>query len=442
MTLRELECDCNFLYSIEPTEIIRYISKKAWSHTQYVAWLQIIGDDVVVRTWAFRRRKDKPLQWTEVERKSLECGDWSVRKNMYLTTMSGYKVVYCQAENKIRYSSYFGYESEPVIFNRWGTEKSANIYAPIINIKDLFECDKYKYCGYSGECWNLFKYLRMYNEDPATEYFGKMGITPSKMLMNKCKKDRNFINFLRENAKDVNLYGVTATIYAYENKKTIEWASDYLYHKRSCERDTSDFKDIKIIKPDRIRICKYACDNKIGIRTYRDYWNACVNLGFDMRDTKNLYPNDFQRMHDMRIDEWNAIKAKQTEKERKQFYRAFAKKAAGLQELTFEDDTYKVIIPKNVSDLKNEGNKLHHCVGKMGYDKKMLEGRCIIGFIRLKTEEENPYVTCEYEKGIIKQCYADHDSKPKKEIIEFANKWAKYVKEVEHENILFDRRAD
>ena len=429
MTIQELKNDCNFMHNLMPREIRSYIFQKAHSGLQYVAWLEVIGDDVVVRTWAFKKRKDKPIKWTEVERKSIN-NEMAISKNIYFTGMAGYRVIFDEGENKARYSSWYGYSYKPISdFDYWSTEKIMNLYAPIINIDDLFKADKYKYCGFSGNCYGLFKYLKMYNDDPATEYFGKMGINPSKQLMNKCKKDRNFINFLRINANDVNYYGVTATIYAYEHHMSIYEANKYLEWKRYCERQTKDFKDIKKIGTNRIRLYEYA--SKVGIRNYKDYWEACVNLEMDMKDTKNIYPKDFQAMHDLRINEWSSKKAKMDEKERRDFYKKFRNKAAGLKMLEVVGDKYTVLIPDSPKDLVREGKLLHHCVGRMGYDKKMLNGECIIGFIRLNEQNEKPYVTVEYltKSKKISQCYAEHDSRPPADVIKFADEWAEVVTE-------------
>lgn len=107
MTLDELRCDCNCMFT--PSDITDYIFKKAYSAHQYVAWLKVCSDgDIVVRTWAFRKRKDKPVEYTEVERKSL-YQNWAVRRNIYLTSMSGYRPVY--SPKTVKNSSWYGYNT-------------------------------------------------------------------------------------------------------------------------------------------------------------------------------------------------------------------------------------------------------------------------------------------------------------------------------------------
>ena len=73
---------------------------------------------------------------------------------------------------------------------------------------------------------------------------------------------------------------------------------------------------------------------------------------------------------------------------------------------------------------------MHHCVGSMGYDKKMVDEESLIFFVRDKNKPDIPLVTIEYSlltKRIL-QCYADHNSKPSNEISNYINKqWLPYA---------------
>ena len=89
------------------------------------------------------------------------------------------------------------------------------------------------------------------------------------------------------------------------------------------------------------------------------------------------------------------------------------------------------IIAKSPSELINEGSILHHCVGNMGYDQKVVDEKSLIFFIRTKDQPDTPLVTVEYsipEKKVL-QCYGDNDTKPSEEILSFVNdKWLPYAK--------------
>lgn len=165
--------------------------------------------------------------------------------------------------------------------------------------------------------------------------------------------------------------------------------------------------------------------------SYRDYLRACNYLGLDMTENKNRFPHDFKRWHDIRIDEYDTAKALKDEQERKALYDRFAAVASKYLGLEYDKKSvYIAIIAQKPSDLIHEGELLHHCVGRMGYDQKFAREESLIFFIRTKEQPDVPFVTIEYspaQKRIL-QCYGDHDSKPTEEVINFVHKkWLPYA---------------
>ena len=95
---------------------------------------------------------------------------------------------------------------------------------------------------------------------------------------------------------------------------------------------------------------------------------------------------------------------------------------------SFKDSSYCVIVAKSKFDLINEGEKLHHCVGRMDYDKRQAEGKSIICFIRKNDDIETPFATAEIKIGnnlTVNQCYGDKD-RTVPEVEDFVSAWLKY----------------
>ena len=93
-------------------------------------------------------------------------------------------------------------------------------------------------------------------------------------------------------------------------------------------------------------------------------------------------------------------------------------------------DKFVVIIAKSPLDLINEGEILHHCVGRMNYDQKFAREESLIFFVRNKQDIETPFVTLEYslKNHKVLQCYAAHDTKPEDNVLNFViNKWLPYA---------------
>ena len=150
----------------------------------------------------------------------------------------------------------------------------------------------------------------------------------------------------------------------------------------------------------------------------------------DLNDTKNLFPKDFRRMHDLRTNQYASKKARDSKEELKNLNKKFKEKNKVYKALEFEKGKYCVLLPNGINDLKVEGSKLHHCVGNMGYDKKVADGKSIIAFVRIIENQTKPFVTVEYDlkrKKVI-QCYGDHDSNPGEEVKQFVNNWESYVR--------------
>ena len=147
--------------------------------------------------------------------------------------------------------------------------------------------------------------------------------------------------------------------------------------------------------------------------------------------SKNRYPHDFKQWHDIRTEEYASAKAKADAEERKEFYAQFnniAKKYESLQENC--KGSFICIIAKSPAELAKEGSTLHHCVGTMGYDKKFVDEKTLIFFVRNKENPKTPLVTIEYSlsKHQVLQIRGEHNSTPSKEILDYVNTtWLPYA---------------
>lgn len=83
-----------------------------------------------------------------------------------------------------------------------------------------------------------------------------------------------------------------------------------------------------------------------------------------------MFPKDFRRWHDIRIVEYKTLKQGEDEKLRKGFYKHFADIASKYASLETQNQAFVVVIAKSPKELIKEGETLHHCVGRMGYDQK------------------------------------------------------------------------
>ena len=279
-------------------------------------------------------------------------------------------------------------------------DKYFNIYCPIVNKDYIDKFPEFKYSAYHlYRTYDLFKYLKIYKQFPEAEYMLKMGLNSfcrSKTILRNVRKDKKFRKWLAQHRNEIREHYYYASTLLYINKQST-----------NC-------------------------------RNYLDYLRACQFLNIDMSLEKNRYPKDFHRWHDIRINEYNSEKAKQDEKERKALYKKFekiAKKYMPLQD--YKKGNYIIVIAKSPAELTREGEKLHHCVGRMGYDQKFVKEQSLIFFVREKSKPRTPYITIEYspEKRKILQSHGEHNSSPndsvkrflEKQWLPFANKQLKQI---------------
>lgn len=414
-----------------PAEVKKAAKKIGCTHsaTRWLTWFEE-GEygGILARTFAYKSNKTAGTHLLECMREYVG-GALMLIRHMYYGALAGWQCWF-PAENEIVDMSW---RDIPV-------SEIPGIWLEIVNVDKIFEVEEFKYCGWQKGLPCL-EYLRAYKDNPGVEFFGRIGIMPRKSLVNKAIRDGNFRKWLRgfpkacEKVETVNMWGPQAILDAYKAHSYDVAAAYYKANeKRQLQRKVREYGGVQVLKAgfSAERIINYLKNTKDGLQyhLYADYIHACEYLHIDLRDTKNAFPNDLRRMHDLRANEMASEVAKKDAKERRSLYLRFYKAAKDLKWCETETAAFCIIVPFSPNDLVKEGKKLHHCVGKMGYDKKMADGKSFIAFLRRPDKKDVPFVTIEFDlqTNAVKQCYGDHDSKPEQTVMDFVNEWAATVK--------------
>lgn len=314
-----------------------------------------------------------------------------------------------------------------------------NVYSPIVNIEYAFKFPQYKYSAVDRyDDTNIMKYLRFYEQYPQAELLVKFGLyhyATSKQILRLTSKDKKFGKWLIKNRSEIQWKGyyVSTIIKAYKsgkplaNVQLLEKAKKEFRHSYTCHNIKNLFKTDKELE----KLFEYLEKQNTNLNAYDDYLKACLYLGLDMSLDKNVFPHNFRHWHDIHIDEYSTAVALKHKKEREEMYVKFAniaQKYLPLQKDT--DNMFVVLIAKSPQDLIHEGEILHHCVGRMNYDQRMLREESLIFFIRDKNSPDTPFVTVEYsiEQHKVLQCYGYQDSRPDDKVLNFVNKkWLPYA---------------
>ncbi len=352
-------------------------------------------------------------------------------KDMIFYCISGYSVGWYEqgAQKSPRW-----YESTEWCF---AEDKYFDPYAPVLNREYIDKSPEFRYSAvnlYKGV--DVIRYLRYYRHYPQIEYVIKAGLHGyifSKQILRKAGKDKRFCKWLFKNREDIirNHYYVDVILRSYKTNKPLAELQAQREYGMKLSKDAGLNGLKTFFASDLERFVSYIRKQNANVYSYRDYFRACNYLGLDMTRDKNRYPKDFRRWHDVRIDEYNTAKAMKDAEERKAFYDKFASVASKYAELTHDKrSVFVAVLPQSPYDLVREGNALHHCVGRMNYDRKFIREETLIVFIREKERADVPFVTVEYSPSQRKilQCYGEHDSKPDDSVLDYVNNvWLPYA---------------
>ena len=353
-------------------------------------------------------------------------------KDIAFTYMAGYRVGWYE-EGISKYKEWWeGYG--------WDTQidKLFDPYGTLINKDFLKKFPEYKYAAWElCNGWEILKYLRLYKEYPQVEYLMKAGlyrIHDSKQILKKISKDKKFCKWLMANKEEIanNYFYNSVIIQAYNCGKPL----NYLQKKKELalsKRSDTYYQYLKRLfdKETLSSIEEYLLEKKISTSLYADYARACTELGLDMKEKKNLIPHDFKHWHDVRIDEYATLQAARDAEKKKKLLEKFATVATKYNSMQHDKKfAFMVMIAKSPEELIKEGDTLHHCVGRMGYDQKMAREESLIFFVRSKENPDIPFVTIEYslKNQKILQCYGEHNHKPDEKVMDYINtKWLPYA---------------
>ena len=280
-------------------------------------------------------------------------------------------------------------------------------------------------------------YLRTYLQYPQVEYLVKLGLgkfTGSTMILRRIGKDNRFCKWLiahKTELQNKHFY-IDVVLRSYRTGTPLETLQAYREVKTMLVHDSrlNGIREMFVGK-ERDRFFAYISQQKTNLHTYADYIKACEYLGLDMTKERNRFPHDFQRWHDIRIDQYATKKADEDKEKRKELYAQFAAVAEKYLALQGKSDQeYAVFIARSPAELIREGEVLHHCVGRMNYDQRFIREESLIFFVRRIAEPDTPFVTVEYslsQKRVL-QCYGDTDTRPDDNVLNYVNKkWLPYA---------------
>lgn len=179
------------------------------------------------------------------------------------------------------------------------------------------------------------------------------------------------------------------------------------------------------------------------LNQYEDYLDMARLLDKHMDDEMVYRPRELKRRHDEAVEEHNRrreeIKRKRDKEAARRQAEQMRQKYPGYEDILLEikskyeyaDDTYRIMVPGDFTEITAEGMALHHCVGNTErYFDRIVSRETYICFLRQQSSPETPFYTIEVEPGgTIRQHRGAYDEEPDIDKIKpFLRAWQKEIK--------------
>ncbi len=161
---------------------------------------------------------------------------------------------------------------------------------------------------------------------------------------------------------------------------------------------------------------------------YKDYLTFIEKLGFDMRNTKYLFPKNLLELHDK-------FEAELELKENINIVTKIYERFLDLSHFIYENAKYIIYPAPNFQSFSEESRLQNNCVRQ--YAERYSNNETEIYFMRDKNNMEESLVTVEYKYGKIIQKEQKNHTQATKEQSDFLDKWLKLRNK--RKNIIFEK---
>lgn len=418
--------------------IPRNSDKPLWAHTNvtriYNAVVPTKGGEFRVDTYAVKTRNKRTgeLAIKKVARYYSDRQRYYVRDVIYHNFMHYYAVNWCNEPFGRRHVAVW--EDVDSWMGKWGycdrEDGTIDLGGDWLN---WFDGTKYEHCGWSvNSDIHILDYLDCWRISKGVEFLGKSElwklITPS--FVYKLSTDKGLFNFFRSHLDEIRQpscrggyyceYSIAEIAHAYHHKKTLADA-------RLAVRARYAFRDYGkhcVLPPsiDKVALLKWCMKNNVTEMEYCRYARYVQEAGEDIAAFGVTMPRNFKATLEAYEERANRKEARRLAKERKAYNSGIKSVAEAFAMLSrLKAHGLAVVLPMNVKQLIDEGNAMHNCIGGMGYDKRICDGKSLIVFLY---KDGKPFVDIEIdrERWTVRQCYAKCNTNTEEKINAFAKR--------------------
>jgi DNA-directed RNA polymerase subunit RPC12/RpoP len=335
---------------------------------------------------------------------------------------------------------------EDCSYNYYGwSGKSIRIRATTLydkNIQFVFKGTDYQYScidkfakGLKGGRFYPGEYMQQYKKRPYMEYLVKLKLFnlvkdlltgySGTELNSKGRRIHEVLKVTKEQVRD--LIKMNASLKELRtlqeaNKAGVKLTNDQI-HWLTQNNATRFIKYMTTFTPHKIIKYLNSQGAKVSdiLNEYDDYLDFSVKLGTILNDF-TFFPKDLKKAHDKAATEWqqelDRIKEMKDE-DRNVLMITLAEEY--VKEYGMKDKHFSIRIPWTCKEIKDEGAKLHHCVGT--YLDYVLQKECVILFIRNLNDINTPFYTMEVKGNEVIQVRGKNNCSMTPEVSAFVEKF-------------------
>lgn len=411
-----------------------YKSKKAGPVNRiYIAVYSVWHKRLLARIFYF----EEYMKYKKINRKLFEVQRQVAGMNekiscrIYVSMSEGFRVWTGRDDRGWEISNATSYRLYDLVSNWTGKRviRFIQYNDPIPYIKkSIHKYSAFEHLPYSSREHNyMFEYLLKYEKHPQIEMLAKLGLYDVINDLSGIRWSKKGIAMLGISKQELPYLQAGMTLKEYRSikdwckkykfsTKEAKTALKYLEYERNCGPYVMALKEAKI--PFQSRLIRYVAAQDIEFINYKDHLNMLDKLGLP-RERKYLYPDHFQSAHNELAKRIRFENEKEL-RERAERHRREAEK------LSIKKDGYVIkplIMPE---ELREEGTKMHHCVGS--YVEKVANGECMIFSVRKEEDDKLPIATIELQKKKVRQVRAAHNYEPPEDVSVLIRKWEEQFK--------------
>ncbi len=303
---------------------------------------------------------------------------------------------------------------------KWYSDYDNGIICPY-NIKNLLKNTKYQYC----QLWKFVRKIKVFSLIDLFQTCLGNNYIAFELLVKMKLYNLAFQSHLFYGKTFEERFGVSKEFLPFMQKYNIEY--DELQVLKYCKitnikliRSLIGCRDISWLNShiDLLTAWKFGLLSHNNIHEYVDYLGFAIQLGYNLKDKKILYPANLRKEHDKLQKEIITVKNKENSRLLKERYNLLKK--------NIYKSKHFIIYPVHSSnELIIESQQQNNCVKT--YVEKVALAKCDIYFMRKSSTPSESLVTVEVRGNKIVQAKIKNNQEPTKEQWEFLNVWQKKI---------------